>query len=162
MELEDKKPAIHKCLGDHSEMMKSWWSKYLDITQPEDEDEEEGEDEKAAKALAVANFLQGKALTQKEGRAISGATKKKLGMAIGHIKDANGHASAAMDSHTKGLAVLADLSVGRYFNDVNVPNPVGGARQGADDDVTTNPVGGGGKGKSSNSESPLDQSLLGD
>jgi hypothetical protein len=137
--------------------MKAWHSKYLDITQPDDEDEEEGDDEKAAKALAVANFLQGKALTQKEGRAVSAATKKLLDKAMGHIKDANGHAGAAMDSHVKGLAVLTNLSVGRYFNDVNPPNPVGGgARQGADDDVTENPVGGGGKGKG------LDQSLLGD
>ena len=144
MELDDKKSEIHKCLDDHCKCMKAWHDKYLDITQPREDDEEDDDD---SKALAVIHFLTGKALTQKEGRMISAATKKKLDRAIGHIKDANGHAAGAMESHEKGLGILADLGQGRYWNDTNVPHPVGSGSgsgappQGTED--TTNPVGGG-------------------
>ena len=107
--LAEKKPMIHKCLDQHAEAMKSWWSKYLDLVFPEDDEPDGDEGDKTSKA----------------GKVISRSTKLKLEKCMGHLKDSMGHSAASHELKTKALGILTDLSNGRYWNDVNPPNPVG-------------------------------------
>lgn len=138
MSLEDKKPSISKCLDQHCEAMKSWWGRYLDITSPDDEEDSSDEE----MSSAIENMSKGRALSEKEGRAISRATLKVLGKCMGALKESMGHSELSKMAKEKSLGYLTDLSTGRYWNDVNRPNPVGGAKPNGPDG-TANPVGGG-------------------
>jgi hypothetical protein len=143
----DKKPLIHKALDDHASVMKSWWSALLDITQPdEDEDpENQMDDEEMAELLETLAKGEGVTLTAKEGRALSARTKNALKKCMGFIHESNSYSKMSVGCKKKALGQLDDLATGRYFNDVNSPNPVGGGAGTPPKPTTGNPVGGGGK-----------------
>jgi hypothetical protein len=61
---------------------------------------------------------------------------------MGHLKDSMGHSEASAQLKTKTLGILTDLATGRYWNDVNRPNPVGG-KPAAGAEGTEHPIGGG-------------------
>jgi HK97 family phage prohead protease len=146
---DEKKPIIHKALDGHCDFMKSWWSKYLDITQPEDEDDKPEESELAAALDMIEKHGEIK-LSAKVGAALSARTKSVLQKAMGLLKDSMGHSAQSKDLKTKALGHLSDLASGRYWNDVNRPNAAGaGASNGNGGGLSTNtggvrnPVGGG-------------------
>jgi HK97 family phage prohead protease len=143
----EKKPLIHKALDGHSDVMKSWWSAFLDITQPEDEDPgDEMDDEEMSALLETLSKGEALTLTAKEGRALSARTKLALKKCMGNIHESITYSKMSADCKKKALGQLGDLATGRYFNDVNAPHPVGGGASTTPPKPTTgNPVGGGGK-----------------
>jgi len=172
-----KKPLIHKAIDGHSDVMKGWWSGLLDLLMPQDEEEEpqDPEDmqeevpEDQAMAAAMALIAEGGSplLSAKEGRILSARTKKALERCMSLVRESIGYSKMSQSLKAKALGQLGDLGTGRYFNDVNLPNPVGGGAGKPPAPVTTNPVGGGKTSKpepepepEDSAPTPEDQELL--
>lgn len=113
--LDDKKTAIAESMSQYADAMSTWWGKWLDAT-AEDEDVDDPDDDKGAK----------------EGRAISAATAGAMRKAMDSVTESMGYAKLSAQAKTKALGILTDLSNGRYSNDVNKPNPVGGGKSKSD------------------------------
>jgi HK97 family phage prohead protease len=150
MELADKKPLIHKALDGHCDFMKDWWSQLLDITNPGEEEDDEKPDEAEMEAALVLLTKGGPVtFSDKIARALNTRTRMMLAKTMGLMQESMGHSQMSKDCKKKALGHLTDLSSGRYWNDVNRPNPVGGGggAAAAAAAATANPVGGGGKGE---------------